>query len=313
MPFAGIGPWVSRQDMMRHTPRELVSDLDEAFGRLLLKLWPPKVTIERASVVVGLVAVLGIAHRLGDAQISLATFFVVPCALAAWTLGFTPGLLIALLSATVTLASDLATQPNAQPAAIAINSALRFGLYAVVAWGAHMIGELLGHLYELSETDTLTGLTNLCEFRERGSEEIRRANRTQRAFTLVVLDLDDFKAVNDTQGHAAGDAVLKRVGAVMKSSLRDIDTPARIGGDEFAILLPETDADGARAAMLTLRTALKAEFARMKHPLTASIGAATFAQPPETFAEAVKQADELMYTVKNAAKDSVAQRTFPAP
>ena len=290
----------------------MVLDLNEAVGRLLLKLWPPKVTVERTGIVVGLVAVLGIAHRLGDAQISLATFFVVPCALAAWTLGFTPGVLIALLSATITLATDLATQPNAQPATLAINSALRFGLYTAVAWGAHMIGELLCRLHESSETDTLTGLTNLREFRERGSEEIRRTNRTQRSFTLVMLDLDDFKAVNDTRGHAAGDAVLKRVGAALKSSLRDIDTPARIGGDEFAILLPETDAEGARAAMQTLRTALTAEFVQMKHPLTASIGAATFAQPPETFAEAMKRADELMYTVKNATKDSIAQKTFPA-
>jgi len=208
------------------------------------------------------------------------------------------------------LGSDVTTHVEAPPSDLAINAVLRLTLYALVSWGADTIGRLLERLHDVSQTDSLTGLANRRAFLSRGAEEIQRARRTLRPFSLLFLDLDGFKSVNDKLGHAAGDALLKRVGALLRAQRRSIDVPARLGGDEFAVLLPETGSAGARRAGEALHRKLKHEFAALKYPVSSSIGAATFPQAPATFEDAIKCADGLMYSVKRSSKDAVAQQDF---
>jgi len=285
----------------------------EGFLRTLSALRPPRITVARCGLIVALLGVLGATHHLGGAHIGLYAFFVLPCAFAAWSTGLGAGIIAAVASAAIILASDLVTQVDAPPTSLSINAALRLGLYALVSWGTDTIGRLLERLEQLSLTDSLTGLANRREFFSRGVEEIQRAKRTHRPFSLLFLDLDNFKAVNDKFGHSAGDALLVRVGVVLRAKVRDIDVPARMGGDEFAVLLPETDGNGAQHAGQMLLQKLRIEFASMKYPVTSSIGAATFTQPPATFDDAVKCADELMYQVKKDSKDAVVQRSFSPP
>src|SRR6185503_8856200 len=107
----------------------------------------------------------------------------------------------------------------------------------------------LGHMRSLAERDTLTGMHNRRAFDEYLNGEFARFERYRRPFAVVLLDIDHFKAINDTYGHEAGDDVLRLLGAALRESLRDVDLAARYGGEEFAIILPETDAsDGLAVA-----------------------------------------------------------------
>lgn len=280
--------------------------------RALLNLRPPRATLLRWLAVTALLLAFGALHHLSGRNIGLYTFFVLPCVLAGWSIGRAAGLVTAMLSAAIALASDLNTHADLSLAQSGADAFLRACVYALVAWGADAIGGLQQRLEALSRTDALTGLANRRAFLIRGDEEIRRAGRSKRPFSILFIDLDNFKLVNDASGHAAGDALLSRVGRLMAEQVRAVDTSARLGGDEFAVLLPETEGVGALSIARKLHQALKSEFAATGLAVSSSIGAATFLQPPAAFGEALKCADELMYSIKKGAKDAVIQRDFPA-
>ena len=107
-------------------------------------------------------------------------------------------------------------------------------------------------------TDELTGLSNLRHFHDSLAGEIERSRRFNQPVGLVMLDIDDFKAVNDTYGHQQGDIVLSKVARVLRELSRDIDEPARYGGEEMAVILPQTDLDGAELAAERMRQAIEA-------------------------------------------------------
>ena len=139
-------------------------------------------------------------------------------------------------------------------------------------------------LYEdarnLADRDPLTGFYNHRFLHERLGEEVVRAQRARQPLSVLMLDLDDFKLVNDTFGHLFGDRVLTWTAELMRSTLRASDVPARYGGDEFAIILPETDADDARDAADRMLDAFRDRpfvgEQRGPVPIGASIGVATF-------------------------------------
>lgn len=123
-------------------------------------------------------------------------------------------------------------------------------------------------LEQLAQVDPLTGLLTRRGFIEQADAEIRRVFRTDRTFSLVLVDVDDFRRCNDRFGHACGDQVLQQAAALLGERARDVDRLARWGGDEFVILLPETDTDGAVALAEQLRdTVARAPFDYRGHPL----------------------------------------------
>jgi diguanylate cyclase (GGDEF)-like protein len=121
----------------------------------------------------------------------------------------------------------------------------------------------------------------------------------------MFLDLDHFKEVNDTLGHAAGDAVLRRVASVMKADLRDSDVLARMGGDEFVALLVESGPEATARAVANLRRRLLAAMAAMDSPVTFSIGVVSFKRPPDSVHAMVEAADQLMYSVKREGRNAI--------
>jgi diguanylate cyclase (GGDEF)-like protein len=152
----------------------------------------------------------------------------------------------------------------------------------------------------------LTAAANGRTFYEVAQLELLRLERTGRPLTVAYLDVDNFKAVNDRQGHAAGDALLRRVAETVQKHTRANDLLARLGGDEFALLLPDTAAENAVAVLQRLREALLREV--IDGPecrVTFSIGAATFLQPPGDVDAMVRRVDALMYVVKRGGKDRV--------
>lgn len=164
-------------------------------------------------------------------------------------------------------------------------------------------------IYQLSIIDHLTGLHNRRFFDDSLEREFSRARRYRRALSLLMLDIDWFKRVNDRHGHPAGDFVLRGVAAVLKQALRrDERTLARYGGEEFGLLLPETDLPAAVSVAESLRAAVAA--ARFQHQgasiaVSASVGVATLIGSGRSANELLARADQKLYEAKRGGRDRV--------
>ncbi|WP_196279166.1 GGDEF domain-containing protein [Catellatospora vulcania] len=173
---------------------------------------------------------------------------------------------------------------------------------------ADRIAERRAELTDLAVTDALTELPNRRHMRSSLTRELQRARREGRPLGLVILDLDHFKAVNDEYGHLAGDAVLRRVGEVLKRELRSSDVAGRPGGEEFAVLLPDTGRDAAMAIAERLRAALAKETVRHRDrtvTFTASFGVVSFPDDGQDAEALVQRADDALYAAKRAGRDQV--------
>ncbi len=227
-----------------------------------------------------------------------------PVGLAAW-------------AATPKTAYILAFLAVALPASLSVLAGRSVGW--VVIWSVFSNFVLLGIIVMLTTTlkrrladeasfvarDALTGLPNRGSFIARLDTELARASRYGRAFTLAYVDLDDFKAVNDLEGHDAGDRLLRRIADVLRSSTRQTDVLGRLGGDEFAAILPETTGGATGSVLENIRKQLIQAMAKGGWPVTVSIGAVTFEVPVETSREALQIADVAMYSVKRSGKDGI--------
>jgi len=163
---------------------------------------------------------------------------------------------------------------------------------------------------EQAVTDELTGLSNNRAFRETLTKEAARAQRFGHDLSLLILDIDDFKKVNDKYGHMQGDAVLRMIGEILDGESREIDEPARYGGEEFVVALPETDPEGA----LEVAERIRARIAAQKVPkvegrgsikVTASVGVATMPSVGEDISDLFNAADQALYEAKRSGKNKV--------
>ncbi len=160
-----------------------------------------------------------------------------------------------------------------------------------------------------SACDHLTGLANRRSFFEAAEIELERARRSPRPLSLVLLDVDHFKTVNDTYGHPAGDAVLRNLGEVLTASFRQMDVVARVGGEEFAVLLPSTDLAGATAVANRLREAVEAQTVQVDGATiryTLSGGVASLGEDMPGLDTLMKKADRALYTAKAAGRNRIA-------
>jgi len=186
---------------------------------------------------------------------------------------------------------------------------------AIFAVFGYFLGRQADRLALLSETDPLTELLNARGFSERLHPEIKRAKRYRQPLSLLFLDLDGLKSINDRHGHRAGSDAIRQVASVIRSELRESDTGARWGGDEFTILAPNTRA----AAALTFAERIRARIAeqRAEWPLTVSIGVATFDvdtnNSPEDAGALLRAADMAMYRAKRYGKNAVVSADRKAP
>lgn len=168
----------------------------------------------------------------------------------------------------------------------------------------HDIGKLLiAQLYEAARSDPLTNLPNRRAFRELLDHELARARRGEISVTVVAGDLDHFKEVNDRSGHQVGDAALQRVARLFEREKREIDGVARVGGEEFALVFPDTDGHGAFVIAERLRCELQDEFSDDAVPVTVSFGVASFPQQGETAASLLQAADEALYAAKTSGRN----------
>jgi two-component system, cell cycle response regulator len=158
---------------------------------------------------------------------------------------------------------------------------------------------------EAAFTDHLTGLANRRRFERQLEREVSRVERFGHPFTLLTLDIDSFKNLNDTFGHDAGDDAIRRLSRVLREGTRGIDLAARIGGEEFSVLLVETRRDGGFEVAERLRTAIKLLEIPRAGGITASFGVAECPSDAQTAAEIVKAADVALYEAKRNGRDQV--------
>ena len=160
------------------------------------------------------------------------------------------------------------------------------------------IANLFETMKKEAVTDSLTELYNRRYFTEKLKKEADRARRLNQPFTIISLDLDYLKKINDTYGHMAGDIAIKAIADVMKKNARSIDIPARLGGEEFSILLPGIDSNGGMVAAERIRAAIENEEVPQIGKITASIGVGTYPEHSMNIDELVEMTDQAMYRSK---------------
>jgi diguanylate cyclase (GGDEF)-like protein len=261
----------------------------------------------RAGVVSSLAALsilgVGLAAARVPFGLDLNLLLVVPVAIATAAAGFDRGVSLGLFATAVWTATDL--MDGAAGTVVAGNAALRaIGLLFIIA----MVDTTMRQLRlasQLSWTDELTGLPNRRAFLERAEVELARMRRTGTPTTVVYLDVDGFKGVNDHHGHDVGDDVLRRIGHALRSRVRATDVAARLGGDEFVLLLTDTDAAAADPLLRQLQRGVAADASPDDAPVTASIGAVTFLAPPATVSALLRAPDGLMYEAKRDGRSAL--------
>lgn len=159
-------------------------------------------------------------------------------------------------------------------------------------------------LDEISKTDTLTGIYNRRMFEESLSELTKLSTRYNRPLSLIMFDIDDFKQINDSFGHKAGDRVLSGLSLFVKEIIRDTDIFARIGGEEFIIICPETDLDGAARLAEKIRSSVEAKVFPGIGKITISLGVDIYNKEQE-IGKLLGNVDKAMYMAKNAGKNAV--------
>ncbi len=181
--------------------------------------------------------------------------------------------------------------------------------FAHLAAGAIENARLQERTLDLAVTDKLTGLRNRRFFDQRLAEEIQHAIQHEKPMSLLMLDIDDFKHINDTYGHAAGDRMLRKLGQILSGRVWQVDVAARYGGEEFTVILPGTDLDAARRVAERLRQTVENATIRLednrKIGMTVSIGIACFPRCGDTAESLVEHADQALYTAKREGKNRV--------
>lgn len=173
----------------------------------------------------------------------------------------------------------------------------------VVAGLQKQANRLHASLADLATTDPLTGLPNRRAFDEAVARAYRRHECGGRPLSVLLLDIDHFKVVNDLWGHQEGDAVLRRLGIVLAAKVRGTDAACRIGGEEFAVLIPDCTADQALVRACELCTTVRQEAEKWRHPITVSIGAATTPDTASHPADLLAAADTALYRAKDSGRN----------
>ncbi len=167
------------------------------------------------------------------------------------------------------------------------------------------IANLFETIKKEAVTDSLTGLYNRRYFNEELQKELDRAQRLNQPFTVISLDLDYLKKINDTHGHAAGDDAIVAISEVLKKNARSIDIPARLGGEEFSVLLPGIDSHGGMIAAERIRTAIEEYHVEEVGRITASIGVGTYPEHSNSLDELLEMTDHAMYRSKINGRNQV--------
>lgn len=270
-------------------------------------------TFQRVILFLGFVltGIIGFIDHLTGYEFAFSVFYVIPIALVTWYTSCRLGLVTSFLGALLWLGVDLTSaHPYSHHFVPIWNSFIRLSFFVIITVLLSKLRKSLAREKEFASVDNLTGAFNPRFFYELVQMEINRFKRYKEPFSLVYIDLDNFKSVNDQFGHSAGDQVLRRVVSCSRKYLRKTDVIARLGGDEFALLLPDTNEESNHILISKLQTELLEEMEQSNWPITFSIGVIICFKAPNTPLELVNMADEIMYSVKHGSKNAIKYLTY---
>jgi diguanylate cyclase (GGDEF)-like protein len=258
------------------------------------------------AILLGSILSVGVIDHATGTELAFSIFYLFPIGIAAWVIGWKTGVFLSIEGAFCWYMADILarTVPYSSPWIPIWNAGVRLFTFLVITILLAAIRMILKRESLHARIDYLTDAANARSFYEVVDARISLLKRNPQPFSILYLDLDNLKPLNDTHGHAAGDKVLQATVSTLKRTLRPSDVVARLGGDEFAVLLAEADAKSAERVSIRVQSALRQNPGK-PYRVTYSIGALTCATAPKSVDELIEKADDLMYEAKHGGKDAI--------
>jgi diguanylate cyclase (GGDEF)-like protein len=258
-----------------------------------------------------LALVIGIIRYLTGPEWALSALYLFLIILVTWKVGTGTGILISFTSAISWLIADLMMINSfSNPLIPYLNETLRLVVFLILTYIISILKISIDKHKELSRTDHLTGIANRRAFIDLANLELNKARRYQVPISILYMDIDNFKFINDHFGHHIGDRLLCSVAKTIKDHIRAIDVTARFGGDEFGILLAETGSGEAALVAGKLKEKLEELAQQYRWPVTFSTGVVTFERIPASVDELIDAADAQMYLAKQNGKNQTRHQTM---
>ncbi len=258
------------------------------------------------ALILAVMAVVGLIDYLTGSELSFSVFYLIPISMATLALGQPYGFLFSLMSAVAWFTLDVAQNTEyAHPLVPFWNASVRLMYFIMHTILLSSIFKILKHEREQASLDPLTNAANWRGLKESTLEQLRLARDGGQPVTFAYIDLDNFKAVNDANGHDAGDLALRTIVASIKGNVRSSDLVARVGGDEIVVMLMNSDYENSLRSLDRIAKHLGDQMAANAWPITFSIGAVTYDSPPQELDPIIKEVDQLMYAVKNSGKNAI--------
>jgi diguanylate cyclase (GGDEF)-like protein len=285
------------------------ADLEVVFQRAYSVKSPHPLLV----TVAGLISIAGLAvlDSLSGPHVGFSVFYALVVMGVTFHAGWVAGAIVAILASGAGLSARLLYHSDdISPLAAAWNLGNELAVFAALVLVTHYGRSLLDKLVSQSRVDPLTGALNTRGVLEAFERERARAARTGSPLSIAFIDLDEMKLVNDRLGHAGGDEMLKTLSSSVLATIRETDVFGRVGGDEFALILPDTDEQRALMAIQRLRAVVNGRTGEEIPYISVSVGVVTFRRDPPGASDALRAADSLMYVAKRAGGNRVAGRVL---
>jgi diguanylate cyclase (GGDEF)-like protein len=275
---------------------------------------PMKLFSSRKVIVLSLlyILLLGYIDYRAGSELSLSLFYAFPVIASIWFSGVMTGIIFTAVSVIVMILADYFSIENREifSSIYVWNLLAIVGYYSLIVVLLHIVKVSLTREHMMAVTDSLTGIHNVRSFRERAESERLRSLRYGHMIGIMFIDCDNFKRINDTFGHHAGDDFLRTIGLELKRRIRQNDSAGRIGGDEFAVLMPEIGSDFSIRHVEEINNHLRNAVSEFGKEATFSIGMVVLKKIPGSVDDMLRVADDSMYEAKRTGKDRVMMRTF---
>ena len=255
----------------------------------------------------------GLFETQSGTPFSLELFYLLPVVLTAWNAGAKAGVGVAILSTLVSFAAEVnGDLPLLQTYPPYWNAFSKLAVYLFIVWMIPAVQEELERQRQSSQTDFLTRVANKRGFLAVAQKELERSSRYRHPFTIASLDIDHLRFINERMGHSTGDLLLQEVAHAIQERIRVTDLIARMGSDDFTLLLPETQSEPAQIVMRRLQKHLLDVAEKNEWPVSFSIGVATFLKPPASVEEMLRRSEVLLFAAKKAGKNCVQHEVVQA-
>ena len=252
-----------------------------------------------------LVVIIFVIDLFIKIDLSLAIFYLFPILLVTWFINKNLGIVFSIICSIAWFQADVASKQYPYQWVPYWNAGVRLGFFWVITYLLSDLKIAYEQEKQLARLDPLTGTVNRRYFKLLLQLEINRNLRYEHPFTLVYFDIDNFKTVNDQWGHSKGDYLLETITKIINQHIRKSDILGRLGGDEFGLLLPETDYEAAQQVLQRVQKQILI-FIELEHwPISLSIGAMTYQSCSLSADQSLEQVDHLMYEVKHQGKNGI--------